>query len=165
MTVASTKHETPNTKHRKTMAKFTDVKQREWTIEIFLPDITALRELGFDLNLLRKKSEVMEALADNEIFGRVIGHLCHEQIEQRNLSAAEFLKGFDGPTCWRAIYAIIEAYQSFPLPPMAAEAARRHLPKAIEANERRIADMIEESFGSSASAGNSPASPGSIPDG
>ena len=146
------------------MARFKDALNREWKIEILYPDVKELRELGFDLNKAKRDSDVMSTLEDNEIFGRVIGYLCESQIKAAGITEKEFFKGFNGAACWAAIYAIIEAFTNFSLPPGPAQAATKRLPELIQKNEARMIAAIENSA-SSGSAANSPESSASIPEG
>ena len=146
------------------MAKFKDALNREWNIALTLPDIGALRELGFDLNKAKKDASVFDSLADTDIFGRVFGYLCGEQIKAKNLTDEDFVKGFDGPAIFAAGDAILEAFLNFYHRPAVAQAMTKRLPAKIQEEEQRIINHIENS-GSKNSDMNSPESPESTPPG
>jgi hypothetical protein len=146
------------------LAKFKDALDREWKVELDLPAIRDLRELGLNLNSVNANADIASALSDIEVFGRAIWCLCETQVKDKNLSEDDFLKGFDAGGYTRAVYAIIEAYFSFRIPPTAHEALRKKLAAGIRKSEESLVRKIE-STDWSASDGTTPESSASIPPG
>ncbi len=124
--------------------KFKDAVGREWELRLFLPDIPELKELGLDLNKARKDSTAFDVLNDVETFGRVMGHLCEEQIKSKTLTYEQFAQGFDGPTCFAAIDALMEAWIVFYQRPTIAKAAIERMAGAIAKVEAETIELIQK---------------------
>lgn len=155
------------------MAKFRDRAGDEWGVEITIGDLDALRAAGLDLGKVGSDPAALDVLDTPETVGKVLWVLCGEQAEKRGLSPEQFARRFNGPTLFAAGDAVTEAVADFSQRPAVAAAIRSKLPGAmarldavkIAAWETVLEKVGTTPSGSTGSAGNSPASPGSTPAG
>lgn len=155
------------------MASFTDLAGRSWDVRITLGLLPKLREAGYDLTAVAKDQQSLTCLYDVETFGRVAWTLCAKQAAERDLDEDGFRDGFDGPTVFAAINAIVEATADFTQPPEVASAVKRRLPATMKRAMSNAAIKVEVEMarmeremlepttlsGSTDTGGNSPASP------
>lgn len=109
------------------MAKFKDREGKEWSIDITIGHLKALREdFGIDLRTALKPDDTTFAekvLADLEQLGRVLWVFCGPQAEKAGLDEEAFAFRFDGETVERAATALWQALWDFSRPRTGERAA------------------------------------------
>lgn len=148
------------------MPSFVDRKGQTWNVEITLMDLARLREAGLDVNKLKTDRDVLSALADVDVFGRVITILCEGEMQARGLSVHDFARLMNGPIIYAATEAILGAVADFTLPPMTAEVVVRGIAEQMAAADRQTAERARKALaGLSASLGGLPDTSDAAPQG
>lgn len=140
------------------MASFRDKDGRDWAVAIVFGDVRRLKAAGCDLG---SKDLGLDPINDPDRFARVLWVLLGRQAEARGLTEDALADAFDGAAMEGFLGAFMEAHADFSLTRDAAAEARKLIPgrmRSLAAAQIRLLNST-----SSATAGDSPGLPESIP--
>lgn len=146
------------------MATFKDTQGREWELRLTMGMLPRLKAAGLDLaETVREGRLEVEWMRDVDLLGKVLWVLVERQAEKLGVSPEQLADAIDGPTLFALSLAYAEALADFSHAPEVAAELRRSIHIRAERTQRTAAESLRTLIGSTDGAGNSPASPASIP--
>lgn len=149
------------------MRKFKDKAGDEWSLEITVGDLPALKEIGFDAGKVFDEKDGLAArmAVDPGLVIRAVYVLCEDQAQDRKLTPEDFARRFDGEAFGRAVEALTAEVAGFFPHSRAARVLARKADEIYAAEERLIEAELNRRLISisTPSAGGSPGSSGSTP--
>lgn len=125
---------------------FKDAEGREWQLKLNVGSLTRARDLA-DVKL-GDGVELARIADDPALFGRVLYALLKPQIDEKGISPEDFAEAFDGDVVQAATEALMEEICLF-TPPAKRAMLRKILDKGKELEGKRTAwaeDLIEDGY-------------------